>query len=387
MQQMHFLDANLNNTSKSNMLRDIVVAPPLALSMFWWFWRWWWGGGGWWWWWWRWSSVSHEHPRLCLCCLGRDWREDRGRGDRRRGGGGGGSCMHLPPCTHCITLSCFLRRKGVLWRWCFCMARVWTKSFRISPKVFQQVFPWTVLQQYSCERCIANRSAKHARFSTFPTIESSKSKLSVSGFIRSIYSFPWPSGHAVVATWSTGCCNHPQPSGWAHAVCMPVHCHGPHRRWGWTWPSQWPRSLQGLVAVFSDAIACAGRMVGRLVLIFCWMYIAMVLALAMCEFSTKRSGWLTGRLPRRGAACGSESGGSSRSSHRWTGLRGPRAVVQPNWLTSSCLLRCGVKKFWAAPPFHLYVMAAGCGAAKLAVCTAAAEARQWWLPCFTGLVI
>ena len=21
---------------------------------------------------------------------------------------------------------------------------------------------------------------------------------------------------------------------WAHAVCIPVHCHGPHRRWGWT---------------------------------------------------------------------------------------------------------------------------------------------------------
>ena len=94
-------------------------------------------------------------PLLCLCCLGRDWRGDRGRGDRGQGGGGGGSCMHLPPCTHYIKLSCFLGRKGALWRWCFCMARVWTKSFRISPKVFQQVFPWTVLQQYSCERCIA----------------------------------------------------------------------------------------------------------------------------------------------------------------------------------------------------------------------------------------
>ena len=37
MQQMHFLAAKLSNTSKSNMLRDIVVAPPLAalaLSVF-----------------------------------------------------------------------------------------------------------------------------------------------------------------------------------------------------------------------------------------------------------------------------------------------------------------------------------------------------------------
>lgn len=59
----------------------------------------------------------------------------------------------------------------------------------------------------------------------------------------------------------------------------------------------------------------------------------MVLALAMCEFSTKRSGWLTGRLPRRGAVCGSEGGGSSRSSQ---------------------------------PPLNWFARAAGCGAAKLA---------------------
>ena len=37
--------------------------------------------------------------------------------------------------------------------------------------------------------------------------------------------------------------------------------------------------------------------------------------------------------------------------------------------------------------FSLVCNGHGCGAAKLAVCTAAAEARQWWLPCFTGLVI
>ena len=74
----------------------------------------------------------------------------------------------------------------------------------------------------------------------------------------------------------------------------------------------------------------------------------MALGLAMSGVSTKRSGWLTGRLPRRGAACGSEGGGSSRWSHHWTGLRGPRAVVQPNWLllqerwrhsSSRCYLR------------------------------------------------